>query len=244
MYTNFAYIYDKLMYDVDYSAWASYLEDIFKANQVTPKMVLDLGCGTGNLCIEMAKRGYEMIGIDLSTDMLMCAKEKTIKENLDILYLNQDMADFELYGTVDVILCLLDSMNYVTNKNDLKRLFKLVKNYLNPGGLFIFDLNTPYKLEKVLGNNVFYDVGTDISYIWDNQYDKKKKLCQFDLTFFIQDQSKYHRYDELHFERAYSHHEIKTIIKKSGFEFLHVFDCLKFSTPHKKSERIFYICKK
>lgn len=244
MYTNFAYIYDKLMYDINYKEWADYIQSIFKLNNLSPKTVLDLGCGTGNFCIEMSKRGYEMIGVDISTDMLMCAKEKSLCEDVDILYLNQDMANFELYGTVDVVISLMDSINYITYKNDLKRLFKLVKNYLNPGGLFIFDINTTYKLEKVLGGNVFYDVGEELSYIWDNSYDKKKKLCQFDLTFFVKDGTGYNRYDELHYERAFTNSEIKALIEYAGLELINVFDALKFSSPNKKSERIFYICKK
>jgi SAM-dependent methyltransferase len=244
MYTSFAYIYDKLMYDVDYKDWVSYIEEIFGRNKVSPGTVLDLGCGTGNLTVEMSKRGYEMIGIDISTDMLMCAKEKALQEKADILYLNQDMSNFELYGTVDAVICLMDSLNYITNKKDLKRLFKLVNNYLNPGGFFIFDINTEYKLEKILGDNVFFDVGDDISYIWNNRYDKKKKLCEFDLTFFVKAGNIYNRCDELHYERAYANNEIEALIREAGLTLINNFDALKFSLPHKKSERIFYICRK
>ena len=244
MYTNFAYIYDKLMYDVDYREWATYIQEIFKKYNISPNSVLDLGCGTGNLTMEMAKRSYEMIGIDISTDMLMCAKEKSLREEIDILYLNQDMSNFELYGTVDVVICLMDSLNYITKKNDLKRLFKRVNNYLNPGGLFIFDVNTQFKLEKVLGNNVFYDVGDEISYIWDNNYDKGKKLCEFDLTFFIKENNMYNRCEELHYERAYTDTEIKALIKRADLNLLHAYEALKFSKPNQKSERIFYVCRK
>jgi predicted TPR repeat methyltransferase len=244
MYTNFAYIYDKLMYDVDYKEWANYIEDIFRKNSIYPSSVLDLGCGTGNLCIEMSKRGYEMIGVDISTDMLMCAQEKSLNKAVDILYLNQDMSNFELYGTVDAVISVMDSINYLTNKNDLKRLFKLVNNYLNPEGLFIFDVNTQYKFEKILGGNVFYDVGEEISYIWDNRYDRKKKLCEFDLTFFIKGETGYDRYDELHYERAYTNSEIKALIDYSGLKLINIYDAFKFSPPSKKRERIVYVCKK
>jgi predicted TPR repeat methyltransferase len=244
MYTSFAYIYDKLMYDVDYKEWANYIEEIFRKYDISPGSILDLGCGTGNLTVEMAKRNYEMIGVDISTDMLMCAKEKSLIEKVDILYLNQDMSNFELYGTVDAVICLMDSLNYITNKNDLKRLFKLVNNYLNPGGLFIFDINTQYKLEKILGDNVFYDVGEEITYIWDNRYDKRKKQCEFDLTFFIKDGTGYNRCDELHYERAFTNKEIEDLINYSNLKLLNVFDALKFTSPNKKSERIFYISKK
>ena len=245
MYTNFAYIYDKLMYDVDYSKWADYVEKIFAKYKKKPSLVLDLGCGTGNFSIEMAKRGYDMIGVDISEDMLSCAKDKSLEASVDILYLNQDMCDFELYGTVDAIVCLMDSVNYVTDKRNLKKVFKLVKNYLNPEGLFIFDINTAYKFGKVLSNNFFYDIGEDVTYIWDNKFDKRRHLCEFELTFFIKDgDEKYFRHDENHIERAYTHDEIKEIIEEAQLNLLNVYDELKFSPPREDSERVFYICKK
>lgn len=176
MYSDFAMLYDQLMGDVDYAAWADYIEQIFKVNQVKPSLILDLGCGTGSFCIEMAKRGYDLIGLDLSSDMLSLAKQKSLEADQDILFINQDMTRFELYGTVDVIVCLLDSLNYVRNKRDAARMFKLVSNYLNPGGLFIFDINSPYKFENVLASNIFYEIGDNISYIWKNKYDGNKNF--------------------------------------------------------------------
>lgn len=244
MYNNFAYIYDKLMYDVNYSAWADYMEKIFHRYDLRPELVLDLGCGTGSLCIELAKRKYDMIGIDLSYDMLSCAREKSVQEEQNILFLNQDMTEFELYGTVDAILCLMDSVNYITKKNDIKKIFKLVRNYLNPGGLFIFDINTKYKLEQVLGSNVFYDVGDDITYIWQNRYNKNTGICEFDLTFFVKEGAKYARYEELHEERAYSIDEIKEFIKGSELELLGVFNNLSFKPSLNNSERLFFVCRK
>ncbi|NLV37499.1 MAG: class I SAM-dependent methyltransferase, partial [Clostridiaceae bacterium] len=149
IYRDFAFLYDRLMWDVDYIGWADYVEGMFERSKVNPRLIADLGCGTGSFCLEMAKRGYEMIGIDQSVEMLNCAKQKTLDAGADILYLNQDMTSFELYGTVDAITCLMDSVNYVTYKNDLKRLFRLVNNYLNPDGLFLFDINSPYKFEQI-----------------------------------------------------------------------------------------------
>lgn len=244
MYTNFAYIYDRLMYDVDYKQWADYLERIFKRYGLKPGLVSDLGCGTGNLCLEMAQRRYDMIGIDISEDMLSCAREKAEKAGSDILFLQQDMTCFELYGTVDAIVCLMDSLNYIIRKQGVQNLFKLAQNYLNPEGLFIFDINSAYKLREVLGNNVFYDIGEDLTYIWQNRFDSRKSLCTFDLTFFVRKGSQYDRYEEEHLERAYTVEEIEQMAKKAGLERLGVFHEFSFREPEEKSQRIFFVFRK
>jgi ubiquinone/menaquinone biosynthesis C-methylase UbiE len=242
IYDSFAYIYDKLMYDIDYSMWADFIEEIFSINHHKPELVLDLGCGTGNFCIEMAKRGYEMIGVDRSPDMLNCAMHKSKEQGLNVLYLNQDMTNFELYGTVDTIVCLMDSINYILYKKDIKKMLKLVKNYLNPGGLFIFDVNTPYKFENVLCDNVFYDISDEITYIWQNYYNKRSRVCEFDLTFFIKRDEDYKKYDEVHYERAYDKVELEELIASSGLKLLKIYDDLKLCSPTKKSQRNFYVC--
>ncbi len=244
IYNGFAAIYDRLMGDVDYSRWADYIEEIFRLNNIKPVLVLDLGCGTGSFCTEMAKRGYDMIGVDLSVDMLSVASDKAHKYGLNILYINQDMTQFELYGTVDAAVCLMDSINYITSKRGLKKLFKNVENYLNPGGLFIFDINSCYKIENILADNVFYSVDDEVAYIWENRYDRQKKLCTFDLTFFVREGDFYRRFDEIHKERAYSVDEIKELIENSNMETVSVFDELSFSAPGENSERIFFVCKK
>ncbi|NJD04119.1 MAG: class I SAM-dependent methyltransferase [Ruminiclostridium sp.] len=232
------------MKDIDYSKWADYIEELFQRNNTRPSMILDLGCGTGSFCMEMAARGYEMIGIDLSPEMLSCAQAKALDKKLDILYLNQDITCFELYGTVDAIVCLMDTLNYITYKNDIKHVLNLVNNYLNPGGLFIFDLNSRYKLENILGNNVFCNNDSDVAYIWQNSYDKTKGICRFDLTFFIESNGKYKRFDEEHYERAYDPEEIRKMILSSGLEFTSAFHEFVFRAPVKSTERIFFTCRK
>ena len=239
MYNDFAYVYDKLINDVDYKEWADYYFKIFQRYGITPKLGLDLGCGTGNLTVELAARGIEMTGVDLSEDMLMVAREKS--EGKDILYLNQDMTEFELYGTVDFIVSSLDCVNYITDKRDLLKVMKLVNNYLDPGGLFIFDINTRYKLENIIGDNTFILEDEDCFCSWQNEYDKKRKLSDFYLTFFLKDGESYTRFDEQHTERAYEIDEIKSIIENSGMRLLKVYHNLSFENPKKNSERVFFV---
>jgi len=243
-YSGFAYIYDALMQDMDYDRWVEYLNEIFKRFGVKPELVLELACGTGNICIRLAKQGYDMIGLDSSEDMLNVAVQKSKDSGLDILFLHQDMREFELYGTVDAILCMLDSINYITDPNDLKKVFKLVNNYLNPGGLFIFDINSKYKLSTILGNNTFSVDENDIFYVWENNYEEKNQICNFYLTFFVKEGSKYDRIDEIHQERAYIISEIKQYLEHAGLQCLGVFDQLTFAEPADDSERIFFIAQR
>ncbi len=243
IYRDFAFLYDKLMSDVNYSQWADYVTELFEQYGAKPAMIADLGCGTGSFCLEMAKRGYEMIGIDQSVEMLSCAKQKALVAGADILWLNQDMSSFELYGTVDAITCLMDSVNYVTYKKDLRRLFKLVNNYLNPGGLFVFDINSPYKFENILSANVFVETNREVSYIWQNSYDKSKKLCRFDLSFFTLVGECYKRFDEVHYERCYEIRELADMLSTVGLDVCAVYGAFQFKRPSKKSDRLFFICK-
>ena len=180
-----------------------------------------------------------MTGVDLSEDMLMVAREKS--EGTDILYLNQNMTEFELYGTVDFIVSSLDCINYITDKRDLQRVMKLANNYLEPGGLFIFDINTRYKLENVIGDNTFILEDDDCFCSWQNEYDKRRKLSDFYLTFFLKDGENYTRFDEHHTERAYGIEEIKSLIESSGMRFLKVYHDRSFENPKKNSERVFFV---
>ncbi|HHY64474.1 MAG TPA: class I SAM-dependent methyltransferase [Clostridiaceae bacterium] len=245
MYARLAEVYDRLTHDIDYAGWADYIQSAFRKYSCEPGLILELGCGTGSLAIELSKRGYEMIAVDASADMLGKAYQKALAAGVDILFLNQDMRQFELYGTVDAVLCMLDSINYITSLKDIKKVFSLVHNYLNPGGLFIFDTNSPYKLERILGSEIYYELDDDIAWIWQNTYDSKKRTATFDITFFVKNKDGlYERFDETHKEKAYTREEIECALESSGLKSLGCFGNLNFLEPTPDEERIFYIAQK
>ena len=153
-YTSFAWVYDQFMDNIPYKEWGDYFLGLLKEEGIEEGIILELGCGTGTFTTLLAEAGYEMIGVDLSEEMLGMAMDKQVERGTDILYLHQDMRELDLYGTVRAVVSVCDTMNYLLEKEDLKKVFSLVNNYLDPGGLFIFDLNTIYKYEKILGNCV------------------------------------------------------------------------------------------
>ncbi|MBQ3115229.1 MAG: class I SAM-dependent methyltransferase [Clostridia bacterium] len=236
-YTMFAEVYDKLI-NVDYIGMADRIEDIFIKYGKKPNLVLDLACGTGNLTMELSRRGYDIIGIDLSEDMLSLATEKAP----DIRFLCQDMTEFELYGTVDAIVCTLDAINYITDKRRLKKMFKLVHNYLNPDGIFIFDINTEHKLKNVLSNNTFVYDEDDIFYTWENYY--KNGISTQMLNFFVNTKEGYKRFFEEHIQRAYTVSEIKEMLKDAKLDLLQTFTWEQQKKIVKNTEKIVFASKK
>ncbi|HPT76338.1 MAG TPA: class I SAM-dependent methyltransferase [Defluviitaleaceae bacterium] len=244
-YKSFALVYDLFMQEVPYEEWVKYIEKIWERFNCFPELMAELGCGTGNLTTLFAKKGIDMIGIDNSPDMLTIAKEKALSEHLDILYLLQDMREFELYGTVDCIISLCDSLNYILDEEDLLQTFKWVNNYLNPGGLFIFDMNTEYKYKYILGDNIFADSYDEAAFIWNNFYDEDKALNEYHLTLFIrqEDTNLYERYEEIHYEKMYSVSQLIGLIEKAGLEFLAVYDAYSFDPPKENSERLFFVAR-
>ncbi|MDP4119222.1 MAG: methyltransferase domain-containing protein [Bacillota bacterium] len=243
-YGTFASMYDSLTYDVDYKGRVDYIEKLFERfSDIPVHSVLDLACGTGTASVMLSDRGYEVIGVDSSEEMLAEARRK--QGERDILFLQQSMSGFELYGTVDAVVCLLDSVNYVVDARELQKCFELVNNYLNPGGLFIFDINTKYKLENILAGNVFVDEYDNVFYTWENYYDNNEKICEFDLNFFMKDgDNTYRRFNETHYERAYTDREIKTVLEKANLKLVAMYDDMSYEEPNKKSEKVFYIGKK
>jgi len=278
-YNIFSTVYDLFMDNVPYENWADRIEDILKQNNIDDGLVLDLGCGTGTLTEMLSDRGYDMIGIDSSEDMLAEAQEKhaeklcfteyadtddeemddylveglnrvgsgSTSENnaysgnasektADILYLCQDLSEFELYGTVRAVISSCDTLNYITEPDKLLDAFKLINNYLEPDGVFIFDINAPEKYEKVLADNVFAENREDASFIWENTYDSETGINEYALTLFIKDEEEdfYEKYEEYHYQKSYSREEIKQLLNEAGMEIVSLYE---------EDLRLFYVVK-
>ena len=184
-YTSFAYVYDTFMDNVPYGEWARHIREKLCEHGVTDGIVLDLGCGTGTMTERLAGYGYDMIGVDNTEEMLELAMEKKTESGYDILYLLQDMRGFELYGTVRAVVSVCDSVNYITEPDELEEVFRLVNNYLDPKGIFLFDFNTVHKYRDVIGDSTIAEDRGVCSFIWDNRYYEKEQINEYDLTLFI-----------------------------------------------------------
>lgn len=244
-YTSFASVYDTFMDNIPYEEWAEYLIGLLKEYSVNDGLVLDLGCGTGNMTELLAKAGYDMIGVDNAEEMLEIAMEKRAVSGHDILYLLQDMREFELYGTVKAIVSICDSVNYITEEADLLEVFKLANNYLDPKGVFIFDFNTVYKYSEILGNQTIAEDREDCSFIWDNYYYEEEQINEYELSLFIkeEDSELYRKYQETHLQKAYDLETIKRLVEQSGLEYITAYDAFTKNVPAEESERIYVIAR-
>lgn len=243
-YESFAQVYDLYMENTPYDEWTEYVMEIFNRHKLpdTTGIIAELGCGTGNMTTRLAEKGFDMIGIDMSEQMLIKAREKSDES---ILYLEQDMTEFELYGTVDAIVSFCDSINYITDEDELFQVFKLVNNYLDINGLFVFDINTIYKFKEILGDNSYCETTENSAYTWENYYDENININEYYTNFFIKEDNSdcYRRFEEYHYERGYTVEKIKELIKKAGMEFVACYDELTFREPHSESQRVFFVAR-
>ena len=256
-YTGFAAVYDTFMDNVPYREWGEYIHSMLCEKGVKDGLVLDLGCGTGTMTEILAGYGYDMIGADNSEDMLELAMEKRIQSGHDILYLLQDMREFELYGTVRAVVSVCDSLNYITDPEDLENVFRLVNNYLDPGGIFLFDFNTEYKYREVMGDCTIAEDRGVCSFIWDNYYYEEERINEYDLTLFVRETGQpdpdtdepdkegqlYRRYTETHYQRAYTLEEMQRLLEKAGLVFEAAYDMDTKEVPGDTSERICVIAR-
>ena len=244
-YTSFAAVYDTFMDNIPYEEWEKYLKSLLYEYGVREGLVLELGCGTGNMTEILAQSGYDMIGVDNAEEMLEIAIEKRMKSGLDILYLQQDMREFELYGTVKAIVSVCDSVNYILEEEELEEVFRLVNNYLDPGGVFIFDFNTVYKYREILGDQTIAENREECSFIWDNYYYEEERINEYELSLFIRegDSELYRKYQETHFQKAYDLETMKRLITQSGLEYITAYDAFTKEAPTRVSERIYVIAR-
>jgi len=244
-YTDFAGVYDKFMDNTPYDAWCDNITRQLGEYGITDGLVLDLGCGTGSLTQRLAARGYDMIGVDCSQEMLNIACDKRAQTGADILYLNQDMREFELYGTVRAVICICDSINYLLEDEDIVTCFRLVNNYLDPQGIFFFDFNTIYKYETIIGDSVIAETREDCSFIWENFYDKEELLNEYDLTVFVREDETqpdlFRRFEETHFQRGYTLDEMRSFIEAAGLRFVKTYDADTLGEVTPESQRIYCV---
>lgn len=254
-YGAIARVYDRLNAEIDYVAWADFVEACFlRYLTEKPELLLDLACGTGSMTLELAARSYDMIGVDVSEDMLSVAYERAYDRDIPSpLFLLQDMRTFELYGTVGAVTCCLDSINYLLCEEDVARCFATVHNYLDPDGLFLFDVNTPYKFKHIYGDNAYIledeltdeDGTTQAVYCgWQNHYDEQTGICTFDLSLFEEREGGgYDRSDEEQCERCYSKEQLEALLKQAGFDILGCFGSWDFSAPRDDCERYYFVAR-
>ena len=243
-YCSFAEYYDSLTSNVDYRKTAEYVSDILSENGINKGILLDLACGTGTMSLIMAQKGYDVIGVDNSPEMLGEAREKALEAGEDILFLCQDMCSIDLYGTVDCTVCLLDSLNHLESKEELLEAFKRVSLFTVPGGLFVFDVNTEYKHKYVLGDNTFVYDNVDVYCVWQNEYDDESKTVEIFLDFFQEENGLYRRSSEYFAERAFSDSDIKNLLSEAGFTDIKAYGELRKTAPSDTEERVFYVARK
>lgn len=241
-YSDFAALYDEFMEGTPYDEWSEFIIERLRADKIEDGLVCDLGAGTGEMTRRLRDAGYDMIGIDNSEAMLLVARQKEEADST-ILYLEQDMRSFELYGTVKAIISVCDSVNYILDIDELTECFRLCNNYLDPKGLLIFDFNTRYKYETVIGETTIAENREDCSFIWDNYYDSDEEINEYDITFFVREGDLFRRFEETHFQRGYTLDQMLDCIKKSGLDFVEAIDADTYGQVTDESERIYIVAR-
>ena len=243
-YHQLAKSYDRLTNDVDYEATVEFYIEILRREGVKPRTCVDLACGTGSVTKLLAERGYDVIGVDLSPEMLTEADHKAMEEGVSIRFACQDMTELELGEEADCILSLCDSMNYLTEDGQLEDAFRSIAQHMKKESLFLFDMNTEYKFKEVLGQNVFGSAEEHEAYIWENDYDEEEKINEYYVSFFIEnEEGLYERMEEFHYERAYSVKEIEEGLQAAGMELVEIMDGYSFDAPHEESERLLFVAR-
>lgn len=266
-YTDFAEVYDEFMDETPYEEWCERLIWLIKKYGISRpgseipsgnlseeekalfserNLILDLGCGTGTLTELLAEAGFDMMGIDMSADMLQVAMDKREESGHDIMYLCQDMRELELYCTVGTVICVCDSINYVLEDEEVIETMRRVNNYLYPEGIFIFDFNTIYKYAEVIGDTTIAENREDCSFIWDNFYDEESHINEYDLTIFVREEAEmevFRRFQETHYQRGYDLKEMLHFVQEAGLEFVMAMDADTEAEVTDTTERVLMVCR-
>jgi SAM-dependent methyltransferase len=244
-YRRFAKLYDRIMEPVGYEMWADYVLELCRLYAVEPRRVLDLACGTGNTSFPLARRGYEVTGLDRSPEMLERAVAKAAELGLDVTFGQADMRDFTVAPPVDLAICLYDSINYLLEPSDLVRVCASVREALRPGGLFIFDANTPYRLARVEDEDETMVFDEDeFCLIWKNSYAPASRIWRADLTGFMRQGDTFERFREVHEERAYEPEELAAAARQGGLEVLGMYSAFGFEAVGPSTARVYAIARR
>lgn len=243
-YQQFAYLYDELMADAPYTKWLSFIKNAVSAYHPNTIRLLDVGCGTGSMPILLAKEGFEVTGVDLSSDMLMVAKEKAENENVALSLFQQDMRELEGLGAYDCVTILCDSLNYILTEEDVKQTFLSAWNHLEPNGLLLFDVHSLHKVNDIFIGSTFGSNNEKLSYIWQCYQGEYDNSVEHDLSFFILNKDYYERYDELHIQRTFPAEDYSKWLKECQFKVLSITGDFEDQNPKEQSERILFIAKK
>jgi len=243
-YSILAKYYDALMSGTDYAKWADFYEKCFDKYGASVKKIVDIGCGTGSITTELAARGYAMTGVDISAEMLALAERKAEARGARVRYAEQDMVCLDTGAEADAVICSFDGINYLTETADVRACFSSVAATLAQGGLFIFDVSSPFKFKNILGDNAFVYELDDMFLSWQCFFSEKRGVCDYYLTFFEKDGSAWQRYDETQRQRAYSTRTLEKIIKEAGMSPVAKFSDIDFSPVKDDGDRIFFVCRK
>ena len=238
MYGEFAQVYDLLMDEVDYPGWAAHYLALMRMRDVEPRALAECACGTGGLTIPLAARGIAVTGVDISADMLRVAADKARARGLSIPFVRQDMRALALHRPVDAVLAACDGVNYLSTPSAARAFFRAAHAAIRPGGGLFFDVSTPYKLSRVLGDATFGENRPEVSYLWQNRYHPRERLSEMALTCFVREaDGRYRRFDELHRQRAHTREELAAWLEEAGFCRIRVYGERTYDPPEEEAQR-------
>ncbi len=242
-YQALAASYDRLTNDVDYEATVAFYQEILNREGLKPRTAVDLACGTGSVTAILVRMGLEVTGVDLSEEMLTVAQQKLMEQNLNARFVLQNLRELYLPRGVDLAVCALDSLDYITDPDDCAEAIRRVYKALNPGGIFIFDVNTPEKL-RAMDGQVFLDEDDDVYCVWRGEFDENTNICSYGMDLFQREGACWHRSFEEHREYAYSREQLLGYLKAAGFTHIEVYADRRFEAPGEGEQRIYFKARK